>query len=570
MFSLVWFWLPVSISFVIQLTDIHLSSFDDRTAEPLIRFCSEISSYGPHLKGVIITGDLVDAVPPLFSTAVRGQFKQDWSLLSKAMHSCIYDDSGHERGIPIIAIRGNHDCFGVDGFGSNSNEGFIEFQRLLQASWHGQKIQRDERGNLVWFLHDEPTAIILLDGCDPQGSPHQFYANFVIPNIKIPADYTQIVLFSHYTTGSYLPKDRSGLFDWISTLNKEHANRVRGFFAGHWHRFLGYTLSVRHIGSGNFFLDEFETPDLLGSGIVRVIGGEDWGVVLDMEIGKWESAAIGRDGGMVAIVLQKSLFSEIIKPKINGKLPGGLRGGLGRFVCLKQENAFFRETQREVEISKSGKMFIEGDPNLSFEPIQFSDPSWLRKLLLTRFPEMAKYLMIATQLATVLFSGIFWRFNKSKFSKINFALSLVTPACPLLVLELPNSFAFVFLWGSVPFKFPVQLLRDDLAGFYFLIFQLKAIVLICLYWLINQFRKFKFNTILLEIVIGLAALGIQIAVHYFCLKRCGPIGLVNYSLIWDIAFWAGVLLRQKQIKLESPPTADITRQASIISKASLG
>ena len=110
------------------------------------------------------------------------------------MHSCIYDDSGHERGIPIIAIRGNHDCFGVDGFGSNSNEGFIEFQRLLQASWSGQKIQRDERGNLVWFLHDEPTAIILLDGCDPQGSPHQFYANFVIPNIKIPADYTNVMI----------------------------------------------------------------------------------------------------------------------------------------------------------------------------------------------------------------------------------------------------------------------------------------------------------------------------------------------------------------------------------------
>jgi Calcineurin-like phosphoesterase len=278
---------------LLQISDIHISILDDQPAKNLHYFCRNVlpNILTVHRKLILVlTGDIVDGTPPLFSFNSRhGQIPEEWSILATSIQPCL------DLSLPIVSVRGNHDCFGVSTWDSIDNNGYREFYETLKRrnqKFFSKSIKMtwEYLGNQIYAVKESEKQLVLLDSCDGTGQTRLFHGRIkddvtkrVYTELE-PHANKKLVVFSHFPTGGYLSEDREVLLDLLVGRN------ISSYHSGHLHTDIGYPIVA--ITSNKFL--EFQAPDFKSSQTIRLITGADGGDVFDLRpnsSGHWPDIA---------------------------------------------------------------------------------------------------------------------------------------------------------------------------------------------------------------------------------------------------------------------------------------
>jgi hypothetical protein len=108
--------------FFVVLNDIHVHAAYHRSVNRLEWFCREavpaLKTAG--LKYIVLNGDLVDSGTTLFSITHSQQKEEEWKLLEHAIKPCL-------DAVPVLPVRGNHDCFNVEHYHHATNGWWLKF-----------------------------------------------------------------------------------------------------------------------------------------------------------------------------------------------------------------------------------------------------------------------------------------------------------------------------------------------------------------------------------------------------------------------------------------------------------
>jgi len=493
--------------FILQLTDIHTNADYPESAQRLRIFCQKEfpALAGAGLELVMVTGDMVDGTPLLFSAKRREQFPDEWLLFRESFQPCL--DFAISSKIPIVSIRGNHDGFGVGNFASPSNELYRDFQDSLNPTV-GNLLIKSKDGSQVFTLPGQSTTVIALDSADTSGQCRQFYARFT-KNLadwlvnQLPGE-EKVLVFSHYPIGAYVKADRARLLAFLESLG----SRVVGYHSGHFHKFLGYPLLVRRKNDVSEFT-EYEAPHFRDSGYVRVIGGSDFQAVIDLvparsaiEDSVWPESAASR-------YLENVFLLTKSRSAVNGfEKSGGI---------------WESRELRGSEISVNG---------LNVKVTEFSTAliyHWA-------FTHMQDFLLVCSfavhSLALLFALWLYFRSKSRVFPIINLLLCLLMPMAPLAVFQAtPGQYSLVFWWGAVTSDF--GFMPNDISTMGVVLLQGKVMFASACLLLLT-----RYNYVSLRVLVGVSVFLVQLGVQKQMLIRGGLTGMFGFPLIWDLLFWS--------------------------------
>ena len=500
--------------FILQVTDLHASETRPGAAERFAKFCK--SSFerdfadSKEMDLLIITGDLVDGTPGIISAASRGQFKGEWDLVTEAFKPCL--EVAERFKIPIIAIRGNHDGFGVGPFNSESNVNFLNFRKLIENRKPSKYVEYE--GNQIFDI--KGTTVVALDSADTSGQCRQFFGHFNLNVSKwvtqhIPDDDSDILFFSHYPIGGYIKTDRLRLLKVIESYGK----RVVGYHAGHFHRGFGYPMLTER---GTY--TEHQAPHFLGHSDVRVIGGERWQAVVDARpLGDdadrmWHSFGSRFDDGRAFVYAPDT-----------DTFPVGFTGNGG-----SRRIALGRTTEKTLTASYPPP--VKGVWEVEF--IDFK-PAFLNRWMFTHVQEALLVMSFVFQCSALLFAlWLYFRCPKTDlFPVINLISCVIMPIAPLAIFQaIPGRYSLVFWWGALTLD-DFTLMPNDISTMGVVFVQGKVLVASACLLLLT-----RFNNIAIRVTVGIQVLVMQLVVQRQMLHRGGLTGMFGFPFLWDLTFWA--------------------------------
>ena len=492
--------------FILQITDIHSSVTRPGAVERFSKFCNSAFerdfASSREIDLLMISGDLVDGTPAIFSAAPRGQFPGEWQLVTDAFKPCL--EVAKRFNIPIVAIRGNHDAFGVAAFDSESNANYLNFRKMIE----GQKPKDliDFEGTQIFKV--KGTTVVALDSADTSGQCRQFFGHFTVATLKwlnaqIRNDSSDIIIFSHYPIGGYTKTDRMRLLKFVES----YGSRVVGFHAGHFHRGFGYPMLTQR---GSF--TEHQAPHFLGHSDVRVIGGHRYQGVIDLRPLQedadraWEGFGTRFEDGTVFI------FSNV-----DNSFPEGFTSAGG---------------SARIAVGRSNEEKIQGK-----SPIVVVDfkPAFFMHWAFTHVQEALLTMSFCVQCAALLFSlWLYFRCPKTEiFPVVNLISCVIMPIAPLAIFQaIPGRYSIVFWWGALTLD-DFTLIANDISTMGVVFVQGKVMVASACLLILT-----RYNNIAIRALIGILVLLMQLVVQRQMLHRGGLSGMFGLPFLWDLTFWS--------------------------------
>ena len=579
--------------YILQLSDMHVSLVNQASSHNLLSFCKDDFNrfLSKELEAIVITGDMVDGTPELFSMATRSQIEGEWKALTEAFSPCV--EKAKLNNIPIFSLRGNHDAFGVARFQGQGFEYYKQFNRRLPsigvsyasdwvdgsaaasecqlcATYRGsdkfvkERIKAKSNSNYLatgvqtFLTRDGTTAVVLLDNCYLGGTSRHFYGVFqanttdeILTQIGLlealkPNKVTRTIIFSHYPTGTFKSADRAQLFAMFDALNSA-GKTVTGFHAGHLHTGLGYPLHEKH---GNVI--EWEVPDFKARRTVRVIAGTNWDLVADFRIVQgWHPVALS------ILPDRKGLIVDL---QPIGPLHIAHDGAKGKdveeygFKALSQSDILleltkFADTEKTSDLAvkryddsktKPGNSKGTLSTDANSIPMQQSEIvdfrgngviAWIMRFVFVRVPEIFLSVSILLHVA-YLFLALFLYAQKSTFfHAFNLISNFFLPLLPLCLMQVePGNVGVVFWWGAVIFS-PFGFRANDTSALGIIGLQAKALIITSVLLGVRKYPVTKIPAALIIVFL-------QYSIFSQFLIRGGPLGLLGYPLIWDCVFWA--------------------------------
>ncbi|KAF4675314.1 Transmembrane protein 62 [Perkinsus chesapeaki] len=247
--------------FLIHISDIHVSQFNNKTLDKLSTFCTQ---FLPRVKdqGMVATvlgGDLVDSNPRVWRGQPLGPIPEEWAKFRE-----VIDTQCRPNGL-ILPVRGNHDAFTVTDYNDQRNVNYRSLADELLSDTPG--LIRDAEGS--WML---PVAndylLIGLDLNPSTGSPRYFFGQFHTTTEEwLRREWLEkrpdkkAILISHYNFGSLYPEDRRR---FVALLHE--APHFYVLLSGHTHTLFGHRMYAEMEG-----LPEMENAALVP--VLCVIGG---------------------------------------------------------------------------------------------------------------------------------------------------------------------------------------------------------------------------------------------------------------------------------------------------------
>ena len=523
------FSIDLAFSYILQISDLHISTSNKASGMALEKFCNsgfkKFLATG-ELDMVVISGDLVDGTPGLFSFAERKQFPEEWQYLTTTFHECI--SAALQAGVTIAALRGNHDAFGVKGLGRNGGNGYwLDFQDRLRPTWKFLKNWNDEKTGTQIFVVDKDKAVILIDNAFLGGSTRHFYGvwNFgtteaILEGLQSLKGVKSVLLFSHYPIGTFRPADREKIFDCIALLERNF--QVLGFHAGHLHTNILYPLGFFHNKYTKSFY-EWEVPDFKSTKKVRLIGGDELNWLADFspdQAGEWTQTH--------SISYMRILFSSRVGDLLKAKwLVADLDKSTSDSVFLSGNEAeSYLTTRRTLSASNSLT------PEKLEEAIDFERDDFFGRVGRSVFIKIPEFLQGAAFTAhgiCLLISLSLYIRKKDSFAFLNLCMVGALPIIPLCIMQIePGNYGLLFWWGALCSS---GYRAFDITPILVTTIQGKAILLLTLRADAGFGGKWLKNAMIIP------AIFVQLMSKKQFLIRGGPIALLGFSLIWDIIFW---------------------------------
>jgi hypothetical protein len=482
---------------ILQISDIHISEYHPESAKNLEEFCSSrLRTFLPHIDMIVMSGDLTDASPPLYSLTQRGQQIEDWKLLSKSFARCL------KVAVPIFALRGNHDGFGVAGFEHETNQLYRDFSAELAKQRSEIKhtkfrVLGEHQGTQVIFktVGASMEILILLDSVYNTGITRHFYGYFPeeletwldaqmiaaaeAAGTDVSALDTTVV--SHYPIGTYKRQDRKRMLECFARYN------VRSFHGGHLHTILGRPMMTSW-NKGD--LVEHEIADFKSTQVVRVIDTENlW--IYDFKADTTEAV---------------SEFDDTTKMKLT--------------IAAKAKPSGAQK-QATLSPDKSDTTLVT-----VFKPLEF-----FQRTFFQYFGESIDSLALVAHACTVLLAVYLYIRNPEKaFLKMNVILVGLLPILPLSMSQVfPGTVGVNFWWGGVSHR---GISGNDTVASDIILFDFKIFLALTILWLYGKFDK-----IAVRVIGGLCVLVAAGPCTLLNMHRGGLMSLVSLTLVWDALFW---------------------------------
>ncbi|KAF4675315.1 hypothetical protein FOL47_007932 [Perkinsus chesapeaki] len=248
------------VPFIIHISDIHVSQFNNITIDKLSTFCRDflprVKGYG--LVATVLGGDLVDSNVAAWSGQYPGPIEEEWAKLS---HVLINECAPHS---PILTVRGNHDSFAVAGYDDEKNHFYRE---MVEQLWpKSADFIRGPGGS--WMLPMSDYLLIGLDLTPSAGASRHFFGVFSNENEEwLRREWIEkrrnirTIIVTHYNFGTLEPSDRRRFADLL-----HEASDVHVVLSGHTHTVMGHWMYAQFER-----LLEMEVPDFKFDGLVRLL-----------------------------------------------------------------------------------------------------------------------------------------------------------------------------------------------------------------------------------------------------------------------------------------------------------
>jgi hypothetical protein len=224
-----------------------------------------------------ITGDLTDGIGQFWSLEEFGQQSGDWSLMSSVIKKC------RQHNVPVLFIRGNHDCFGVHSFQDGSNRAYRELHAQMIAQLPFD-VHQDSGGS--YAFHSGRSRFIFVENDRIIPGPHQYYgelsperAQWLKAYIEGPTNLVaeQTFLFSHYPIGTLTIDSRTRTLAALANSKSPIT-----YLSGHIHSVVGTNGIQATRSHGMPLLNELQISDYKWSGIVRKVDIGSGGIFVDI------------------------------------------------------------------------------------------------------------------------------------------------------------------------------------------------------------------------------------------------------------------------------------------------
>ncbi|KAF4724654.1 hypothetical protein FOZ63_023286 [Perkinsus olseni] len=248
------------VPFLIHISDIHVSQFNNITINKLSTFCRD---FLPRVKGhglvaTVLGGDLVDSNVAAWSGQYPGPIAEEWAKLS---HVLLTECAPHS---PILTVRGNHDSFAVAGYDDEKNHFYRD---MVEQLWpKSPELVRGPSGS--WMLPVNDYLLIGLDLTPSAGASRHFFGELSEETEAwLEAEWIQkrrdmrTIIVTHYNFGTLEPPSRRRL-----TRILHEASDVHVLLTGHTHTVMGHWMYAQFEK-----LLEMEIPDFKFNGVVRLL-----------------------------------------------------------------------------------------------------------------------------------------------------------------------------------------------------------------------------------------------------------------------------------------------------------
>lgn len=250
---------PDKLFYFLQVSDLHISKFQPKGHT--IHFLHFLQSALPVIKPefVVVTGDLVDAKDETLT--VSSQYPEEWQVYKSAVEQASNGTTWHD-------MRGNHDCFDMASWKSESN--------MYRTHGKSSSLLEEGKGVYDWQV-SKPYGtynFVAVDSCPKKGPsrPFNFFGylttnamNRLVEKI-MPVHYNHTFLFSHYPTTTLIPGRSSEGFTF-----SDLANHFSVYFCGHLHRLTAGLGDVRKSYSKKTDSLELELSDMKDHGSYRIV-----------------------------------------------------------------------------------------------------------------------------------------------------------------------------------------------------------------------------------------------------------------------------------------------------------
>ena len=502
--------------FALLLNDLHMHATYRNSFQRLAWLCREGVHSMHGLKFIVLNGDLVDSGSPLFSLQGPGQREEEWLMLQEALDGCV-------KKIPVLPVRGNHDCFDVMGYDHKTNEFYLRFRKWLDTEnkKKGVEISRFSPSlgsvgkgsySVNWGADLDFQTSLLLDNC-LAGLNRHFFAKYPTDldawvKEEISRSKGNVTVFTHFPTGTFYPTDRNRL---ISTLLQNH-KKISGIHSGHIHWMYGFraqTLLGELMGERN--IREHELVDFAGTGYVRIMGLKS-GLLLDGSVKdeKFPIIANARYDCSYAAVFDKDSMKEVLGISSAGK--DELLTPLG--------NGWHKTCSESLVIEAHGKK------------VSIVNDRYLTGILRWGFLHIYEFYAILTLIMYILMVRVLYGFyqrSQDLVDKFVVILGIVFPILPWAVgFGWEDRICICGVWGMIDIQ-TLEWRPMDLNTLQMLPLMLRVIVKVGAL----SFKKGSVMQVFCSILlVATTLLGVKLLVLTY-----GPFLLLSPLFVWECICW---------------------------------